>query len=360
MSEEKNKLVEIVAETGVMNPQAELIISRFKPLLQDAKKLIDESKDLVVTDPSQKDEMKKARDNRLALRDIRVAADKARKELKEDTIKFGTAVQGVYNLIKDAIAPIEEHLENQEKYIERIETERKARVEAERGAELSKYVEDISLYNFKEMSDEAFLKLVENLKAESDRKKEIEAKKLEEIKKQQELEQVFKDRTLALATYSFFMGETHKKLTIETTEEEFQSVLSSLKKIKADYDKEQKEIAIELEKTKAEQKRKDEEHAKELEKERAEKKKLEDEAAKKAEEERLAREAAAKAEQERIEKERQASLAPEKDKLTAYAESIRTIKAPADLSKAGLEIVKEVEQKLLAISQEIKIKIKTL
>jgi hypothetical protein len=36
------------------------------------------------------------------------------------------------------------------------------------------------------------------------------------------------------------------------------------------------------------------------------------------------------------------------------------IKAPHDLSKAGLEIVKEVETKLLVISQEIKLKIKEL
>ena len=44
--------------------------------------------------------------------------------------------------------------------------------------------------------------------------------------------------------------------------------------------------------------------------------------------------------------------------MITYAEKIKTLEAPKELSQAGLEIVKKVEAKLLAISQEIKEDIK--
>jgi hypothetical protein len=71
-----------------------------------------------VTDSSQKTDMQMARVLRLALRDIRIKADKKRKELKEDSLRYGKAVQGVYNVLEYMIIPIEKTLEEQENFIE--------------------------------------------------------------------------------------------------------------------------------------------------------------------------------------------------------------------------------------------------
>ena len=357
---EDNQLVTIVNDTGLLNPQAELVISKFMPLFEDAKKIIDESKELVVTDASQTAEMRKARESRLRLRDIRVAADKTRKELKEETIKYGNAVQGVYNLIKEAIEPIELHLENQEKYIERIEIEQKQKVEAERGLELSKYVEDIGLYNYKDISDEIFASLLESVKTvfldKKKREKEAEDARLENEKRHN----LWEKRQSQIAPYKFFIDSSKIVLTVETTEEEFQSLLSELKQTKIDFDKEQEERDKENEKLKVDAIAKEKERQKERDAEAAKllgeriaKEKLE-----KEKEERIKQEK--KDREEREEKERQAKLAPEKDKLLRYAEQIRTIAPPEELSRQGLEIVKKVEEQLLAISQDIKLTIKNL
>ena len=58
--------------------------------------------------------MQEARIARLALRDIRIQADKTRKALKEESLRYGKAVQGVYNVIEYLITPIEKHLEERE------------------------------------------------------------------------------------------------------------------------------------------------------------------------------------------------------------------------------------------------------
>jgi hypothetical protein len=51
------------------------------------------------------------------LREIRINADKKRKELKEDSLKYGKAVQSVYNLIESVIEPLESHCEKQENFV---------------------------------------------------------------------------------------------------------------------------------------------------------------------------------------------------------------------------------------------------
>ena len=102
-----------------------------------------------------------------------------------------------------------------------------------------------------------------------------------------------------------------------------------------------------------EQKKKDEEAEKKLEIERKAKEELE-----KKERERIAKEAKELADKEKAE--REAKLAPEKDKLNNYAEMIKSIVAPQDLSKAGQLIIVEAEKSLLSISQRIKDQVKNL
>lgn len=94
---------------------------------------------IIVTDASQKEEMQKAHDIRLDLKRIRVDADKKRKEMKEESLRYGKAVQAVYNYIEEMITPIEKHLEAQEKFVEIQEANAKAELKAKREAEIAEY-----------------------------------------------------------------------------------------------------------------------------------------------------------------------------------------------------------------------------
>lgn len=135
-----NELMVVITESGVEQSTALTLQSSFMPFFEKAKEWKDKAATLVVTDASQVAEMKMARVARLALKQIRVDADKTRKALKEDSLRYGKAVQGVYSVIDYLIAPIEQHLEDQEKFVERQEAQRKSELKEQRDAELLPYI----------------------------------------------------------------------------------------------------------------------------------------------------------------------------------------------------------------------------
>lgn len=324
----ENQLVKIVEQTGLEKTKSEVILDSFTGFFKQAKEWESKAKGLVVTDEKQTDLMKQAREGRLALKEIRVNAEKARKELKEQSLREGKAIDGIANVIKALVVPIEEHLEKQEKFAEIIEEERKEKTNQERVAKLTPYVgEEVGMYNLKEMSPEAFEKLLDT------HRKAFEAQKKAE-------EEVEKERI--------------EKEKAEREEQE--RIRKENETLKKEAEARERKEAEERKKREAEMKKIEEQRKKEAE----EKAKLEAELQKKKEEEERARQQAEEEARKKEETERQAKLAPEKDKLTAYAERIKTIEAPQDLSKAGMAIIKEAESKLLALSQEIKEKIKDL
>jgi hypothetical protein len=327
----ENQLVLVAKESGLETTQSQAILEKFTGLFEKAKEWETKAKLIKITDISQTKEMSEAREARLALKDVRVNAEKTRKELKEKSLREGKAIDGIANVIKALVVPIEEHLEKQEKFAENLEIERKAKIDAERSLELQKYVEDISLYNFKEMTDEVFNKLIDKVKAsyeaeqEAIKKEEEERiKKEEEEKKEQERIKIENEKLKKEAE------AREKELETERAEQE--------KKLEAERVKAKKEAEA-REKIEAELKAKKDKEEKERK-----------EAEEKIQAEKLAK----------LEEEKQAKLQPEKEKLIVFAESLKNIETPKELSVAGQAIVEEAEKKLLAISQEIKLKVKNL
>lgn len=107
---------------------------------------------------------KAARALRLKLRAIRVAADKTRKSLKEDSLRRGKAIDGVYNWLEYQLAPIEEGLEEIEKAEEHREAARKDALKALRADELRPYC-DAQHYDLGNMADDAYQQLLAGVKA---------------------------------------------------------------------------------------------------------------------------------------------------------------------------------------------------
>lgn len=195
-----NQLTIVAQQTGLEQNKVQSLLSRFGMFFEDAKKIADESKSIIVTDEAQTDLMIKAREKRLELKNIRVSTEKVRVELKEQSLREGRAIDGVANLIKALIVPVEQHLEKQEKFAEIREMERITKREVERISRLSQYVFDVSIYQIRDMSDVAFEELLSNCKtaheateqakkkAEEDRIRALEKEKKEQekIKKENE------------------------------------------------------------------------------------------------------------------------------------------------------------------------------
>jgi len=133
----ENQLSTIVKESGLEKTKAQVLLDNFSRYFQLAADWEKKAKTIVVTDESQIAEMKMARTGRLFLRQKRIVIEKTRKELKEQALREGKAIDGIANILKALIIPIEEYLEKQEKFIEIkiAEEAKRKRIEAEKKAE---------------------------------------------------------------------------------------------------------------------------------------------------------------------------------------------------------------------------------
>jgi hypothetical protein len=91
-----------------------------------------------VADENDRANYELARKGRLEVKALRVSVEKTRKALKEDSLRFGKAVDAHARKISLPLEQIESHLQQQEdivaKYKERVEAEQRAKLEAERVA----------------------------------------------------------------------------------------------------------------------------------------------------------------------------------------------------------------------------------
>lgn len=149
--------LEVGTAAGLKDTFAKYFVD-MKPWLERAASLAP------ITDATQVGEMKLARTVRLELKNIRIAADQARKSLKEDAVRYGKAADGICNVIKFAIEPVEKHLQEQEDFIERAEAARKAKLVETRAAALLVYKADPKFFNLAEMPEETFNSLLETHK----------------------------------------------------------------------------------------------------------------------------------------------------------------------------------------------------
>lgn len=322
--EQKNELVAVIEQQGLQPSKVDTLMKSFTGYFSEAKNIVEQSKSIIVTEETQIEEMKKAREFRLKLKDIRVNADKTREELKSQSLREGNAIQGVFNIIKALIVPVEEYLEKQEKFSEVKEAERKAKIYGERVEKLSKYVTDVTLYNIKDMADEVFENLLSGCKTSWEKAREDEAK-----------------------------AEAERLEKVEAERKEQERIRLENEKLRKEA--EEKERALEVERAKqAEALRKlNEEKEKAEAKLRAEK---EAQAKKEAQEKAIA-DAKLKEEED---KKRKALLAPDKEKLLVLADTIDNITLPALSSREAQIIMQKVETALSQLADVIRVDAKKL
>jgi len=304
-----NQLQVIVEESGLEKTKAQYLLDNFTDYFEIASKWEKNAKTIVVTDESQKDQMELARVGRLFLREKRISLEKARKKLKEQSLREGKAIDGIANVLKAVIVPIEEYLSKQEKFVEiqeekkrealRIEAENKAeeeRLEKERIQKLHEerkiillpYIQwwepELSSINYGELTQSNFDNILSSLNQEkADYEKEQERIRVENEKLKEEAEE--KERKAKEEK------ERHEKQLAE-------------ERAKAEADKQKQEQKLRKEKEKAAAAKKKQDEKLKKEREEAEKKRQEAEKKAKEEQEKIKKEAEEKAEKERKEKER--------------------------------------------------------
>jgi hypothetical protein len=350
MPEDDRQLTAVVEQQGLSPETASNLKRSFASLFGEAHKIIGESQRIVVTDASQKLQMKLAKDYRIALKNIRVAGDKKHKELKEESLRRGKSIDGFKNILIDLIATEENRLEQQEKFVEVEEEKRKAALKAERTQILMGLQIDPNLYQVAEMTEQTFQQLVEGTKlartAEAERKRKEEADRIErETKEAEERERIrlenerLKKEAEAKEAILKAEREHRAKQEAEAAEERERQKRLHAEQLERERHAAAEEKRIADERAKAEREAIQAKYAEER-KVAAEKARKEKEAAdKKAAEDRAAREKAEAtlkahraAEAKRLADEeaarKKAAAAPDKDRLINYANAIRALEIP--------------------------------
>jgi len=319
----ENQLVEVVKQSGLEVTQSEKLLNGFKGYFEQAKEWEIKAKAIIVTDEEQLQEMQDARVGRLAVKKMRCDVENTRKTNKEQSLREGKAIDGMANIIKAILVPIEEHLEKQEKFIPLLIEAKKEKRLAGRREQLSKYVEDVELYDLKDMSVAGFEELLKNSKFAYDEKLKAE--------KQVEDDRIAKE---------IADEKARKELEIENT------------KLKKEADDREANLAKEREAQTAkdkiesdkQKKLQDEIDAKNLAEENRLKKEFEDKAKADAE---------LKAQQEAdAQSKKDSELAPDKDKLALFSNKLSEVNVPPVESEEAKTKLNEAI-KLIAQAQVI-------
>jgi hypothetical protein len=170
------ELDKAVAETGLAADGVMSLKNAFAPHFIEFHALADDAKAITVGQP------KAARDMRLALKAIRVGAEKTRKAMKAESLLRGKAIDGVNALLVYQLTPLEKAMDDIEKAEEIAEAKRKAALQEARAEDLAPYA-DPSFYDLGAMPDDQWDQLLSGAKAAHEAKiaaeKKAEADRIE-------------------------------------------------------------------------------------------------------------------------------------------------------------------------------------
>lgn len=360
----KTDLIEVIKETGIEENTATNLTTAFAPFLEQAKKWKEQAQKIVVTDESQIDLMKDARELRLNLRRVRIEAEKTRKRLKEDSLRYGKAVQGAYNIVEYLIAPLEEHLQDQEDFIKNREIRRMQELAEQRRVELLPYEEYVPQnIDLSTMSDDDYKKLLDGAKFQHDMRVKAEQEAEKKRKEEEEKKARYELNRSKLIEYKRFLDGFDEMAFAEYTDAEVAHLIKSCKEDEKKEAEEAERIRKENEKLKAEREKKEKEDADRREKEQEEKRKKNEELRKAKEEaDKLQRE---KEERERLEAEKKAkdeeeakklAKAPDMEKIKSIAYALEKIEIPICSTIDGQELAKDISVKIRGLIQFIKTK----
>ena len=308
MVNEQTNITTIAQKFELQESQTKPLLDNFGDYFIQAHKLVTKGKGIKVTQEDQVEEMQKAREIRLELRALRVNANETRTTLKEGYLRGGNAVQAIYNDIIDIIKPEEDRLKEQEQFALLKQQERAEKKYSERLEKLSKWVDDTSVYNLREASDESFESLLK-------------------IAKQQYEERVRAEEEVEKARIKEELAEKKRQEKIQAENKKLKAKAEAQAKKLREEEEARKKVELELQKVKEE----------------------------KEAEERQERELAEKKRKEEEDARTKALLAPDKEKLGKFIETISIETVPSfdnpKITKYVLDMITEMNTTIQKLTE---------
>lgn len=317
----------------------------FGEYLMQADTLVSKAREIAEMNESPEQE-KAARETRLALVKVRTGAERVHKDMKADILVQGRAIDGAKNIVIAATQPSEKAMKEIEDRAETRAEEARRKLHDERYAELNQYTTAYNTLSLGRMTAEEYAGLLDDAKLAHEariarEKRQEEERIAAEKAAEEERQRKEQERIAAEKKAAEERAELERKLAAEKAERER---IEAEAKAERDRLEAEAAAAIAAEKAKA-----DAERAKLEAEMKAQREKAEAEArAAKAEADRLAkieadRIAAEKAAKDAAEAEAaKAALAPDRDKIAAYAKALKAIEMPIGSTTAGKKACAEI------------------
>lgn len=182
MNQEIEKLLE---SSLIEKSKTDYIVEKFSEFTSVAIEWNEKANAIIVTDESQVDLMKQAREGRLLLKAKRIEIEKTRKSLKEQSLNEGRLIDSIAKTLTSLVEPAEKHLDLQERFAEIQDQKRKAELKAKRYELMLPYVEiiDPETLNLGLITEEAFLGILSYAKTTLEAK--LESERLAKIEQEE-------------------------------------------------------------------------------------------------------------------------------------------------------------------------------
>ncbi|MGV9002379.1 MAG: hypothetical protein ACOH18_05505 [Candidatus Saccharimonadaceae bacterium] len=314
-------LVEKFEKLGVSEEEASVLLTNFGVPLNEVGPILETYLNIKVETAEDTEAQALARTTRLQLKKIRTGVENTRVDMKAEFLRKGDAIQAVANYIRDAIQPAETYLQEQEDFIKVQEEKAQADRIAKRTEVLVALEADPSIYSLGDMSEDAFESLITGIK-DANEAKIAREKATKDAEDKLEAERVAHEQELAAENAKLKAAQADADEKAAVAQRNADALLAAEKAktdalAKAVADKEALEASQKAEALKAEQ------------------------------EAEAAKQAAQKA----------ASLAPDKEKLVAFADGLMIVvntRLPQVQSAEAKEQVLAIEKALTTFSDTIK------
>lgn len=353
-----NALAVVAEQNQLPADKFDALRDLFAPHWNEAAELVEQAKTITVTDATQLTEMKRCREIRLKLVKVGTSLEKTRKDAKEDSLRTGKVIDGMANVIKfSVIEPQKDRLEQMEKFAERAEAERKAKMKASREELLAPFGVDSTFYDLSNMPEATFATLLDSsrlahesrlaaaAKAEADRIAADQARIAEEARIRAENERLRREaeEQAKVAAAERAKAEAERKAIEDQARKEREEAERQAAAERARVEAERKAAAeVARKEREAIEAKAAEEHRKLQEAaaaERAERERLEQ-----GERDRVAAEMARKKAEEAAKK--KAARAPDADKVRSVARIITSVAFPECSTSEGIIAMRDVHRLL--------------
>jgi hypothetical protein len=333
---------------GMKDKDKTALTTAYNPLAEGLTSLLEKAKNVKVATVEDVDAMTEARKIRLDLRSIRVNVEKKRKELKDDVLLQGRAIDGFANIIKAKIIPVEKLLQDQEDFVEREQVRIAQELDNSRAVEIGAHTDtDYGVGVLGDMSAEVYGQLLSGAKIA--KAQQVEAERKAESEKAERMEKEAKEKADLIAENKRLADAQKQADKKAKTERDKAEKIRKATQKKHDAEKAKAEkLRLETE-AKAKKERDDAQAL--IDAEKAKVAKLQEQA---KEDKRKKEKQEAEENARKLEEIENAKAAPDSDKLRAFYKVICSIEIPTVESEIAHCVMGEVRQHLNDVCKSVK------